>query len=33
MKEYFARTNPWHASPTLLTIYEVQSTQSITMDE
>ena len=33
MQKYFAKTSPWHASPTLLTIYEIQSSQSITMDE
>lgn len=33
MKEYFAKTSPWHASPTLLTIYEIRSSRSIAMDE
>jgi quinol monooxygenase YgiN len=33
MKEYFAKTGSWQAAPTLLTIYEVRSMQSITMGE
>jgi len=33
MHEYFAKTNPWHASPTILKIYEVSSTESVTMGE
>jgi hypothetical protein len=33
MQEYFAKTNPYHASPTLLKIYEIASTESITMGE
>jgi quinol monooxygenase YgiN len=33
MQKYFAKTGPWHASPVLLTIYEIRSSQSITMDE
>jgi quinol monooxygenase YgiN len=32
MKEYFALTDPWHSVPTRLKIYEVVSSQSITMD-
>ena len=31
MKEFFAKTGPWQSSPTGLTIYEVSSSQSITM--
>jgi quinol monooxygenase YgiN len=33
MQEYFAKTNPWQASPTLLKIYDVASTESVTMGE
>ena len=33
MREYFAMTNPWHSSPTRLKIYEINSLQSITMDQ
>jgi quinol monooxygenase YgiN len=33
MREYFEKTHPWHASPTRLKIYEVASTESITMAE
>jgi quinol monooxygenase YgiN len=33
MQEYFKKTNPWHASPTRLKIYEVGSVESVTMDE
>lgn len=33
MLEYFAKTNPYHASPTLLKIYEIASTESITLGE
>lgn len=32
MKEYFKKTAPWHASPAILKIYEISSTESITMD-
>ncbi len=31
MQEYFAKTSPWHAAPTELTIYEVVGSQSITL--
>ena len=31
MREYFAKTDPWHASPARLKIYEVSSTESVTM--
>ena len=33
MKEYFAKTTPWHKAPTVLTIYEVSSLQSVTMKD
>ncbi len=33
MQEFFAKTAPWHAAPTELTIYEVLSSRSITMDD
>jgi len=33
MREYFAKTTPWQASPTLLKIYEVASVESVTMGE
>jgi quinol monooxygenase YgiN len=32
MKAFFAKTDPWHAAPTKLKIYEVLSSRSITMD-
>lgn len=33
MQEYFAMTVPWHSSPTQLKIYEIRSSQSITMND
>jgi len=33
MREYFEKTTPWQASPTQLTIYEIASTESVTMNE
>ena len=33
MQAYFAKTAPWHSSPTKLKIYEIQSSRSITMDD
>jgi len=33
MREFFTRTAPWHAAPTVLRIYEVHSSRSITMDD
>jgi len=33
MQDYFAKTGPWQSSPTKLKIYEIVSTQSITMNE
>ena len=33
MQEYFARTGPCHSCPTLLTIYEIGSSRSITIGE
>ena len=32
MQEYFAKTDPWHSSPTQLKIYEILSSRSIVMD-
>jgi len=31
MREYFITTAPWQSSPTRLTIYEIASTESVTM--
>lgn len=31
MQEYFKKTNPWQAAPTKLTIYEIASSESVTM--
>jgi quinol monooxygenase YgiN len=33
MQEYFAITRPYHASPALLTIYEIRSSRSVTTGE
>lgn len=33
MQEYFKKTRTWHASPTLLTIYEILSSRSVTIGE
>ena len=33
MREYFEKTTPWQASPTLLKIYEVSSAESVTMGD
>ncbi len=33
MREYFEKTNPWHASPTRLKIYETVSVESVTLGE
>jgi quinol monooxygenase YgiN len=33
MQEFFARTAPWHAAPTVLRIYEVHASRSITMED
>jgi quinol monooxygenase YgiN len=33
MQKYFATTGSWHTSPVLLTIYEIQSSRSITMEK
>jgi len=33
MQDYFAKTALWHSSPTQLKIYEILSSQSITMNE
>ncbi len=33
MQEFFAKTAPWHAAPTELKIYNVLSSQMITMDD
>jgi quinol monooxygenase YgiN len=33
MREYFEKTTPWQASPTRLKIYEIASTESVTMNE
>jgi len=31
MQEYFQKTTPWQAAPTKLTIYEIASSESVTM--
>lgn len=31
MREYFARTTPWQAAPSRLTIYEVADRETVTM--
>jgi quinol monooxygenase YgiN len=33
MQDYFAKTAPWHAAPTRLTLYEILSSRSITMND
>jgi len=33
MQEYFTKTTPWHSAPTILTLYEIASTESVTMKE
>lgn len=33
MKEYFAKTSPWHSAPTELTIYGIASSRSVIMKE
>jgi quinol monooxygenase YgiN len=33
MQEYFAKTAPWHAAATVLTIYTILSSQSLTMKD
>jgi quinol monooxygenase YgiN len=33
MQEFFKKTAPWHAAPTELTIYDVLSLRSITMED
>jgi quinol monooxygenase YgiN len=33
MLAYFAKTAPWHAAPTKLKIYDILSSQSITMGD
>jgi quinol monooxygenase YgiN len=33
MQEYFAKTSPWNSSPVQLKIYNIQSYQSITMND
>jgi hypothetical protein len=30
MREYLAKTAPWYASPTALTIYDVSGSRSVT---
>jgi quinol monooxygenase YgiN len=33
MQDYFAKTAPWHSAPTELTLYEILSSRSVTMDD
>jgi len=33
MQEYFEKTTPWQASPTLLKIYAIASVESVTMGD
>jgi quinol monooxygenase YgiN len=33
MQKYFAKTGSWHGSPVLLTVYEIRSSRSITMEK
>jgi quinol monooxygenase YgiN len=33
MREYFAKTSAWHASPARLTIYDILSSRTVTIGE
>ena len=32
MQEYFQKTTPWHSAPTRMKIYEIASTEPVTLD-